>query len=299
MSRSKTFFVSQSQSEVRHRTAPRGGFTLVELLVVIAIIGILVGLLLPAVQAAREAARRASCINNLMQLGIAAHHYEFDHEHLPAGVLNPTGPIRHEAFGQHVSWTVLLLPYLEEPAAARQFQLDAGAYAEVNRAVRMHQVPVYACPSNPFITNLQDEPISSYAGCYHGDEAPIDQGNNGLLFLNSAVRYSEIVDGTTYTLLFGETLSGRDALTWVSGTSATLRNTGSPILAIDYAKLVREGQVPKSDDPLVSGGFSSPHLGGMNYVLADGSVRFLSFNIDEKTYQAMGNREDGQLIELP
>jgi len=299
MLQSTPFVSHKSRSQDRRGKAPRGAFTLVELLVVIAIIGILVGLLLPAVQACREAARRASCTNNLMQLGIAAHHYEFDHEHLPAGVINPTGPIRHEAFGQHVSWTVLLLPYLEEPAAARQFQLDAGAYAEVNRAVRMHLVPVLGCPSNPFITNLQDEPISSYAGCYNGEEAPIDQGNNGLLFLNSAIRYSEILDGTTYTLLFAEKLSGRDALTWVSGTSATLRNTGTLVRSFDYSKLAREGELPKNDDPLVSGGFASAHPGGMNCVLADGSVRFLSFNVDEKTLQAMGNRQDGQLIELP
>ena len=55
-------------------TASRRGFTLIELLVVIAIIAVLIALLLPAVQAAREAARRASCVNNLKQLGLAKEH---------------------------------------------------------------------------------------------------------------------------------------------------------------------------------------------------------------------------------
>src|SRR5262245_7955511 len=79
-------------------------FTLVELLVVIAIIGILVALLLPAIQASREAARRSSCLNNLMQLGLACHSYEFNHESIPPGVIDKKGPIRNEAQGQHVSW---------------------------------------------------------------------------------------------------------------------------------------------------------------------------------------------------
>src|SRR5215472_7300235 len=61
------------------------GFTLIELLVVIAIIAVLIALLLPAVQAAREAARRASCVNNLKQIGVALHNYHQTYDVFPMG----------------------------------------------------------------------------------------------------------------------------------------------------------------------------------------------------------------------
>jgi len=111
-----------------HARSKRRAFTLVELLVVIAIIGILVSLLLPAVQAAREAARRVQCLNNVTQLGLSLHNYEFHHEALPAGVTNPDGPIRNEPQGIHVSWIVKILPYLEQNAAYRKFDQSLGAY---------------------------------------------------------------------------------------------------------------------------------------------------------------------------
>src|SRR4051795_11487074 len=126
----------------------RAAFTLVELLVVIAIIGILVALLLPAIQAAREAARRTSCVNNEVQLALAIHNYEFHFETLPPGVTNPTGPIRSEPQGNHVSWIVRILPYMEEQTLFKHFDAAAGAYAPANAPVRAAQIAIMMCPSS-------------------------------------------------------------------------------------------------------------------------------------------------------
>ena len=212
-------------------------FTLVELLVVIAIIGTLVGLLLPAVQSAREAARRCSCLNNTTQLGLALHNHEFHTGHFPAGVINPDGPIRNEAVGQHLSWTVQLLPYMEQNSLFRMFDQQAGAYAEVNDTLRRSNIEVLRCPSSPGPRggDQSSTPIgwSSYAGCHNSIEAPIDVGNDGLLFLNSRIRFDDILDGSSHTLLvsehvFEDPIDGVSPveLGWPSGTRATLRNTG-------------------------------------------------------------------------
>lgn len=283
-------------------TAPkRAAFTLVELLVVIAIIGVLIGLLLPAVQAAREAARRTQCMNNLLQLNLAAHNFEFSFEHLPSGVLNPTGPIRNEEIGQHVSWTIQLMPYLEQQALYAKFDIEKGAYAPENRQIRELVIRTLNCASD-WMPNDPGAGIKqgSYAGCHHDSESPIDQDNNGLLYLNSRVSYAGIPDGSSNTLLFGEVLPLTTDLGWVSGTRATLRNT-SGLNADLTLRQQLSGNPPGSENPypvggMGVGGFSSLHPGGATFAIADGSVRFLSESIQPEVFKLLGNRADGELV---
>jgi prepilin-type N-terminal cleavage/methylation domain-containing protein/prepilin-type processing-associated H-X9-DG protein len=280
----------------------RRGFTLVELLVVIAIIGILIALLLPAVQAAREAARRTQCENNLVQIGIALHQYESAHEVLPPGVVNAKGPIRSEPAGYHMSWLVQILPYIDEGNAYRHIDFSVGVYDPKNAAVRRLSRSFVMCPSDAhsYRGGTQEVASSSYAGCHHDVEAPIDVNNHGVLFLNSHVGPRDIPDGSSYTLMAGEKVITEDDLGWMSGTRATLRNTGAEI---NHPRpRYRFGSEPKPTqppDPLFVGGFSSFHPGGANFLLVGGSVRFVSETIDPKTYRRLGNRADGELTELP
>lgn len=269
-------------------------FTLVELLVVIAIIGILVGLLLPAVQAGREAARRCQCSNNVSQLVLALHNHEFSFERFPPGTLNATGPIRNEPIGQHIGWVVQILPYLEQRATFRGIDQPLGAYAVENSRARSQRIPVLYCPSQPFglIDNVAP---TTYAGCHHDVEAPIDADNNGVFYLNSRIRFDDIEDGSSNTIFIGE-VADPSELGWISGTRATLRNTGS----IQGRLNNRNSALPiaNNEDLLFVGGFGSFHTGGANFAFGDGSIRFLSASISQTLFQKLGHRSDGQMLDL-
>jgi type II secretory pathway pseudopilin PulG len=272
----------------------------VELLVVIAIIGVLVALLLPAVQAAREAARRCSCMNNITQLGLSLHSYEFHLESLPPGVTNPDGPIHNEPTGIHVSWIVQVLPYLEQNALWRRFDQAAGAYAPENAQVRAAQIETLQCPSDPnaYLNQAGDVARSGYAGCHHDTEEPIDKDNHGLLFLNSNIRFADIYDGSSNTILLGEALTFPDPLGWVSGTRATLRNAS----VIEQPRRPQlepiEGEPADEKTPSTFvGGFGSYHSGGVVVMaFADGSTRPIRETIDGDVLRHLGHRADGEIL---
>jgi prepilin-type N-terminal cleavage/methylation domain-containing protein len=280
-----------------HRAPSSHGFTLVELLVVIAIISVLIGLLLPAVQSAREAARRCSCTNNVAQLGLALHTYEFANEAFPPGVTGDTGPIRNVAEGKHVGWIVRLLPFMEQEWLERHFTPEDGVYAASNAKVRQAIVPLLMCPSSSTDPYRGPEggprvAVTSYAGCHHDVEAPIDATNHGMLFLDSRVRFSDIADGSSNTLLIAERRGSETDLGWASGTRATLRNT-SPIPKRDPKVF---GDDPAPEDPLVVGGFDSDHAGGVVIAaLADGAVRGIFRGISPDVLRQLGNRADGEI----
>ncbi len=136
----------------------RPGFTLVELLVVIAIIAILMGLLLPAVQNAREAGSRASCMNNLKQIGLAIRLYENANGKLPPSRISDV----------HASWAVLILPYLEQTILFQQWDLNASYYDQTDSA-RLTPVPIYFCPSR---RTMLTDPRFSLAGDVFDDPPP-------------------------------------------------------------------------------------------------------------------------------
>jgi prepilin-type N-terminal cleavage/methylation domain-containing protein/prepilin-type processing-associated H-X9-DG protein len=279
----------------------RNGFTLIELLVVIAIIAVLVGLLLPAVQKVRESAARAKCQNNLRQLGLGLINYESTHKKLPKGADSGTG----------FSWIVFTLPYLEQENLLLQIRgTSPGAGQTFLQAVSTNamiydsKIAQLICPSSEkeksdfreetrpwgtthYYGNAGAGTISSITGANY-----VGQGgfaSDGVLFLDSEVKLTDVKDGTSNTFLLGE-MSRNDRpgvsptqdwfgyAAWVRGTDQHMGSGPWPgMYSIkNVVRLPNTNNDYNGSDNLNNMVFSSNHTGGINVVMCDGSTRFIA-----------------------
>lgn len=206
--------------------ARQRGLTLVEILVVISIIALLMGLLLPAVQATRETARRASCGNNMKQIGVAILGFETAHSHLPSG---SSVTDTNVAWGG--SWVAHILNYCEQKGFHRGLRFDCNnafhAGVGCNDAALTNFLPDWMfCPSSP-LQQFKATPsmwggstrgYGTYVGISGGYPDPVDGGrrvanvssyqgfmaSNGTLFANGRLTADQVLDGMSNTFLVGE-----------------------------------------------------------------------------------------------
>jgi prepilin-type N-terminal cleavage/methylation domain-containing protein len=298
------------------------GFTLIELLVVIAIIGVLVALLLPAVQSAREAGNRAKCQNNLKQLGLAAQEYHDSFNTFPSGwycqvpVYDPNNPsnlisgdINCATPGtpyQPYMWGLLPSLFSKLEAGNLYNELNVNlppTYPDNSTAVR-RTLDFFVCPSNrrPDATATTGSVQKFGPSDYRGNMAagmvfPDPNGqcptqdptnpyclifDNGVTYQNSTTNIADISDGTTNTILIGETLSG----VWSKADSCCVRtNTDRTI-----------------NQPITSGGqkfytyWMSKHPGQVNFVNCDGSIRSVTNQINKLVLNKLMTRAGGETV---
>lgn len=267
----------------------RPGFTLIELLVTISIIGVLLSLALPAVQNSREGARRLQCKSQLRQFGLALHNFESSFRSLPAGNDFSTNNARH-------SWCTKVLPYLEQASLYNQYNWslpwdDDTASGVTNEEITLTNLPVFKCPSEPYMTDGASDYGGNFGTSLTGLPVGFDQGDGwetgALLVLNSGTplsqktpaRFDDFSDGLSQTFLVYE-ITGRtsEAGHWGAGTNCLALE--SPIN--DHM----------SHDTIVS-----RHTGGGHALLADGHVVFLSDSTDLMILGKMATRNQGEVVD--
>ncbi|WP_417847981.1 DUF1559 domain-containing protein [Thalassoglobus sp.] len=235
---------------------------------------VLVALLLPAVQQAREAARRTQSKNNLKQLGLALHNYHDVYRHLPQGTV-PNDDLEPE---DRLSWIVSVLPFIEEAALFNQFDMKSGWESEKNVRNAEMVIPALNHPSDP-VNRVNGYGATSYVGVAgvgpKGPTLPVNDPKAGMFGYNRQTRFRDVTDGLSNTLAIGET---NDPQPWAAGGKGTIR--------------------PLDKQPYINGGnaFGSNSVGGAQFLLGDGSVRFISENIDPGVMEALSTIRGGERL---
>lgn len=290
---------------------PRG-FTLIELLVVIAIIAILIALLLPAVQQARESARRTECKNQLKQIGLAFQSHHDTVGAFPGGGHHWSNPPDFTANGapettprQRAGWAYQILPYFEQHLI---YQGAGGTdTAEKQRRIIAAAIKTYHCPTRRSAVALA--PRASWyspSGTYsHGQTdyaACCANGNGVVVRVNSdqtgrKIKMRDITDGSSNTYIIAEKRLNYSNLGKYQGDDNEGYSSGWDHDVIRYSN-----RTPRPDTRTEVDGnqrFGSTHVSGLHAMFADGSVHFISYNIDGGLFNNLGQRNDGNTVSFP
>ena len=302
---------------------------------VIAIIALLMGLLVPAVQGVRSTARRLQCANNLAQLGKACQIYESAHGALPPGSVSSV----------QLSWRAYVLPQLEQQPLydVVDFQTTGRFWGGTNREGpnksihALNRVAVYLCPDATRVlatdgtSTLQNPVRQTFTAHYYSVAGP--KGTNpvtgqpypivayggyggyaqtGLMFRDSRVASGAVQDGSSNTLLIGESAiansSSWTAIWWGGGDGGNWIRGGccddSPAGTTDWRQAGPTGTAgSKNVDAGINAApvlindlpFASAHAGsGAHFVRGDGSVEFVSEDVSMSVYKALCTRAGGE-----
>ena len=269
----------------------RQAFTLIELLVVIAIIGVLMALLLPAVQKVREAAARTQCKNDLKQIGLALHTYHDRERRFPSGYVSQVSKSGLD-MGPGWGWAAHLLNDLEQENLQRLINFKLDVNDAVNSGPRVENLKVFRCPSDDAPNTFETEGNAvlvahgHYVGVFGNNEIEDDPGaGNGIFFRNSRIRIADIIDGTTNTIAIGERSSNLALNTW---TGAVTGADEAPALVLGSADHTPNDPGAHAED------FASRHPQGVNFLMADGSVRNINNSIPHAIWLALATRNAGE-----
>lgn len=318
-----------SASSARRRS--RLAFTLIELLVVIAIIAVLIALLLPAVQQAREAARRTQCKNNLKQMGLALHNYHDSFNTFPIGHQfrgGLDGDLTDGDGGNGFGFGYSILPYVEQNNLFSQFNPSRGVGDPTvtngvsNWLLAQTPLPFFSCPSDDKPPQQRDGAVdraatSSYQGCsgsYDGYPTAAGTGTGNTNRFNGVFNRDNrgapygirsLKDGTSNTVMIAETKWAMDANNanrsrWYGAMDGAAAGVTTGAVGATNALFV-QGQWPMNwtaaeGNPQPHRTAGSEHVGGAHFLLGDGSVRFISENI-QHTATAWIN--DANAYDLP
>ena len=292
----------------------RTGVSLIQTLVVVAITGVLVGLTLAGVQRVRASAARAQCQNNLRQIGLGLANHHTAHGRLPVGV---TKTANAESFPL-MSWQTRLLPFIEQEAVWRQAIEAIRTHPQTFSDDPPHPfatvIPTYGCPADPRVR----EPVMARGRLrvaltsYLGSAGTRHSRRDGVLFRDSKVRFADLTDGTSNTLLAGERPPSPDMWVgwWYAGYGIDYNGTADLVLGVRERNSVTDPAFPdcgqgfahyrpgRFDAMCDVMHFWSPRPGGGNFLFADGSVRFLVYSADD-ILPALATRAGGETVTVP